>query len=376
MDDWTLSCHTSWRRVCSRVHSPTRGNRSVAQQHEIMNDRPVRNVLIIVAMEQETMPLVKRFDLKRCPDKTFLPGAPFVGWSGNVGDIVLRVVWCGRDPRFGGVNNVATTAAAVATYASIAAFGTPELLVSAGTAGGFNAAGAAVGDCFMSAKCIFHARRIPSDGGHALEEYGFGHFRSPPLGALAARAGLKVGVISTSDSLDSSNIDLELMRSEGAAVKEMEAASVAWVCQTLSVPFVALKAITDIVDGAHATRDEFESNLHMASAALQQKVELVLQLIANTKLSEWAGNRGSTGDGKMSSGMQQPNGGKGAEACGSAAAATLPSKQPDDGRPARSTRSQALAFATAFAALVAGVALGAVAGKRLATGSGTRRGFM
>ena len=144
---WTIGrcrvCHASWRRVCSRVHSPTRGNRSVAQQHEIMNDRPVRNVLIIVAMEQETMPLVKRFDLKRCPDKTFLPGAPFVGWSGNVGDIVLRVVWCGRDPRFGGVNNVATTAAAVATYASIAAFGTPELLVSAGT-GGFNAAGAAV----------------------------------------------------------------------------------------------------------------------------------------------------------------------------------------------------------------------------------------
>ena len=114
-----------------------------------MNDIPVRNVLIIVAMEQETMPLVKRFDLKRCPDKTFLPGAPFVGWSGNVGDIVLRVVWCGRDPRFGGVNNVATTAAAVATYASIAAFGTPELLISAGTAGGFNAAGATVGDCFM-----------------------------------------------------------------------------------------------------------------------------------------------------------------------------------------------------------------------------------
>lgn len=324
-----------------------------------MNAGPVHNVLIVVAMEQETMPLVRRFDLKRCPDTTFLPGAPFVAWSGKVGDVRLRVVWCGRDPRFGGVNNVATTAAAVATYAAIASFGRPDLLISAGTAGGFKAAGAAVGDCFLSAKCIFHARRIPSDEGHTLEEYGFGHFRSPPLSALAARAGLKVGVISTSDSLDSSSIDLELMRSEGAAVKEMEAASVAWVCQTLSVPFVALKAITDIVDGAHATRSEFESNLHMASAALQQKVELVLQLIANTKLSQWAASDGNPGGAAAGSTPQQASGGDGSEVYKSTAGSSASfSKQRGDGG------AMPMAYAATFAALIAGVALGVMASSR------------
>lgn len=41
------------------------------------------------------------------------------------------------------------------------------------------------------------------DGG-TLEEYGFGHFRSPPLMKLAHEAGLKLGVVSTSDSLDCS----------------------------------------------------------------------------------------------------------------------------------------------------------------------------
>ena len=56
---------------------------------------------------------------------------------------------------------------------------------------------------------------------------------------------------------------------EGAGVKEMECAAVAWVCEKLRVPFVALKSITDIVDGDKATRDEFESNLRTASAALQ-----------------------------------------------------------------------------------------------------------
>lgn len=250
------------------------------------SELPVRNVIIIVAMEQEASPLVERFQLQRLRNDIFLPGAPFIAWQGEVGKLTLRVVWCGRDPRFGGVNNVATTAAAVCTYASIAAFGPPELLISAGTAGGFRLAGAAIGDVYLSSKCVFHSRRIPSDEGTSFEEYGFGHFRSPPLGKLARDAGLKMGVVSTSDSLDCSLQDLELMRGEGAAVKEMEAAAVAWTCQALNVPFVALKAITDIVDGEHATRGEFDANLRAASDALQGKVEATLTLLANTRLRD------------------------------------------------------------------------------------------
>jgi hypothetical protein len=78
--------------------------------------------------------------------------------------------------------------------------------------------------------------------------YGFGHFRSPPLAGLARHCRLKTGVVSTSDSLDATAGDLELLRAEGAAVKEMEAAAVAWVCQQVRTPFFALKSITDIVD--------------------------------------------------------------------------------------------------------------------------------
>ena len=108
-----------------------------------------------------------------------------------------------------------------------------------------------------------------------------------------------MGVVSTSDSLDASPLDLELLRAEGAAVKEMEAASIAWVCEQLAVNFFALKSITDIVDhsddDAHAhsggdggddalqqqqpesetdaasgdTRTQFERNLEKASNNLQ-----------------------------------------------------------------------------------------------------------
>ena len=248
----------------------------------------VRRIMIIVAMEQEMMPIVASLGLHTVDPSPFLPGAPFVAWEGEVnGDTAIHAVWCGRDPRFGNVNNVATTAAAVATYAAVAAFGAPDLLLSAGTAGGFASMGAAVGDVFLSTKCVFHSRRIPGDAGQ-LEEYGFGHLRSPPLIGLVTAAGLKSGVVSTSDSLDASELDLELMRSEGAAVKEMEAAAVAWVCSTLAVPFVAIKSITDIVDGPHATAEEFYSNLATASEQLQQKVQLVIRLLRGTRLRAWA----------------------------------------------------------------------------------------
>jgi 5'-methylthioadenosine nucleosidase len=237
----------------------------------------VQSVTLIMAMEQEAAPIVARYSLKRA-DESFLPGAPFVAWSGTAEKgLKLNVVWCGYDKRFG-VNNVATTAAAVATYASVVAFGKVDLIVSAGTAGAFGQRGAKICDVFLSSKCIFHSRRIPDGVTGVLEEYGFGHFRSPPLYRLAREAGLQVGVISTADSLDCSPTDMALLLAEGAVVKEMEAAAVAWVCQQLAIPFIALKSITDIIDSGESTREEFDRNLAAAAQALQVKLVLLLEL--------------------------------------------------------------------------------------------------
>jgi 5'-methylthioadenosine nucleosidase len=151
--------------------------------------------------------------------------------------------------------------------------------------------GAGLGDVYVSTKCVFHSRRIPAadaaSGVQSLEEYGFGHYRSPPLAQLASAVGAKLGVVSTSDSLDCSPDDLNLMRSEGAAVKEMEAAAIAWVCQQASVPFFALKAITDIVDGPHATQTEFYQNLSTASRSLQQKLSAMVACFEQHPLSHW-----------------------------------------------------------------------------------------
>jgi len=116
---------------------------------------------------------------------------------------------------------------------------------------------------------------------------GFGHFRSPPLYRLAREAELQIGVVSTADSLDCSPTDLAILLAEGAVVKEMEAAAVAWVCQQLSIPFVALKSVTDIIDGGESTRDEFDRNLAAAALRLQEKLETVLNLLSGTTLASW-----------------------------------------------------------------------------------------
>ena len=279
--------------------------------------KPVRCVMLVVAMEQEAAPIIERFKLQRLAHQ-FLPGAPMVAWEAKISglspnneesrerhrhtergterdthneesDLVLRLVWCGRDVRYSG-NNVGTTAAAVACYAAVAALGAPDLVLSVGTAGGFAQLGARVCDVYLSTKCVYHARRIPesTSGGTEIEEYGIGHYRSPPLYKLVRDAGLKAGVVSTSDSLDSVSRDMELMLSEGAAVKEMEAAAVAWVCKQLGIPFAALKSITDLVDEEEVTVEVFEANLDAAAKALMEKLVTVLDLLAGTPLEAWA----------------------------------------------------------------------------------------
>ena len=67
---------------------------------------------------------------------------PFKAYSGKIPDKNLEVVvvWAGGDPRFPG-NNVGTTASTASAYASILGF-QPDLVHSAGTAGGFSSTSA------------------------------------------------------------------------------------------------------------------------------------------------------------------------------------------------------------------------------------------
>lgn len=56
-------------------------------------------------------------------------------------------------------------------------------------------------------------------------------------------------MVSSGNSLDYTEQDMTFMLSNKVAVKEMEAAAVAWVASMFQTPMFCLKSITDIVDG-------------------------------------------------------------------------------------------------------------------------------
>jgi 5'-methylthioadenosine nucleosidase len=182
------------------------------------------------------------------------------------------VAFPGAHPRFG-VDAIGSVPAALLTHAVISRF-SPRRVINAGTAGGFEARGGAVGDVYLGASpVVFHDRRIALPG---FEAMGVGSFPVQGDAALAQKLGVKLGTVSTGDSLDCTPEDARRLDASGAAVKEMEAAAVAWVCERHQVPLVLIKAITDLVDHHEATADQFTRNYALAverlSAVLQQAV--------------------------------------------------------------------------------------------------------
>ncbi len=76
------------------------------------------------------------------------------------------------------------------------------------------------------------------------------------------------------------------MLANGAVVKDMEAAAVAWVAELSKTPFLSLKVVTDLVDGGVLTQDEFLANLSTAATILQEKLLLVVDFVAGRPLSD------------------------------------------------------------------------------------------
>ena len=186
-----------------------------------------------------------------------------------------------------GVDNVGTVPAAVTAYLAVQALA-PDVVVSAGTAGGFASRGAAIADVYLATGYSNHDRRIPME---AFDKYGVWAFDAHPAPRLAAAAGLKQGPVSTGNSFDACPEDLAGMAATGAAVKEMEAAGIVWATHLFDVPLLALKSVTDIVDGDRPTGEEFLANLGAASKALH--VSFWVQMVGRgEKRGRTVGSRG------------------------------------------------------------------------------------
>lgn len=252
-----------------------------ADHHTTNTNKTIKSVVLVFAMDAEAQPLVQKLGLLRDDPPKLMQPSPAVTYSGKVGDLEVHVVWNGKCAK-NGVDLVGTVAASLATYLALQAFA-PDLVISAGTAGGFKARDAAIGDVFVSSAKINHDRRIPIPG---FDAYGLDYTPSTPTPNLQKALGLKVGLVTSGNSLDYTEKCLSIMTAHNAAVKEMEAAAIAWVASMFGTPMFCVKAVTDIVDGDRPTQEEFLENLTAAAMALQQKLPLVLDFVAGKQVSE------------------------------------------------------------------------------------------
>nr|GMD11021.1 5'-methylthioadenosine/S-adenosylhomocysteine nucleosidase 2-like [Ipomoea batatas] len=216
------------------------------------DDRPVSTIVFVIAMQTEALPLVNKFQLVEDVDPPFPKGVPWVRYYGNYKDLNLNIVCPGKDTVLG-------------------------------TAGGFKAKGASIGDVFVASHAAFHDRRIPIP---VFDLYGVGLRQAFPTPNLLKELNLKVGKLSTGDSLDMSPVDESSITANDATVKDMEGAAVAYVSDLLKVPAILLKAVTDIVDGDKPTAEEFLQNLAAVAAALDEAATQIVDFISGKSLSE------------------------------------------------------------------------------------------
>lgn len=206
-----------------------------------------KRVALLFAMEAEARPVIQSLKLVRQPSFGD-PRLPFEHYSGFFKDsFELLLSLNGKDSRFG-VDQIGTEPATLNSYVTFSQF-KPDLCINAGTAGGFTHRNAIIGDVYLSIESVrFHDHRIPIPG---FDRYGIGDFPVMSLPGMAETLGLKTGVISTGNSLDCTPADSALLERNNASVKEMEAAAIAGMAHLLKIPFMGLKAITDLVDSSH-----------------------------------------------------------------------------------------------------------------------------
>lgn len=237
----------------------------------------IRNIVIAVAMEAEASPFVTHLSLEK--DDSFFPEkSPFKAFVGIHESCQLTVVTNGKDTVYGtGVDNVGTVPAALASYLALQKLdGKVDLLINAGTCGGFKRKGAEIGDVFLTTASTNHDRRIQIPD---FVPYGIGKLDSTDVSELAKTLNFKTGICTTGNSLDKHDVDELHMKENDASVKDMEAAAIAWSCNLHETPHFGIKVVTDIVDGDVPTHHEFLANLQTAAKSLQNALPKVIEYI-------------------------------------------------------------------------------------------------
>ncbi len=233
--------------------------------------------VIIVAMEVEAKPIIEQIGMHELSD-IFDPRLPMIAYEADQNANIILVT-NGKCP-VNQCDRIGTQAAAVTAWESIRVLN-PDLIISAGTAGGFKQHQTEIGDVYLSNEIKYHNRRAPFP---EFEQYLLGNYGIFSTSEIANKLGMKSGLVSSGDSVYAEQDDLKFMTEHGTRCKEMEAAAIAEIAQLANIDMFAIKVITDFVDLEHCPYEQFMKNYRHAIERLKSAVANVLNELYNQAL--------------------------------------------------------------------------------------------
>ncbi len=172
----------------------------------------------------------------------------------------------------GKVNAAAGACAAIASGA--------DVVLNFGVAGGLAPEKTEVGKVYLIEKAVEYDFDIHELSGKEVgtlpdEAENFLPLALPPL-PYPRRA------LGTGDRFDDSPLDHALLLRLGCDVRDMEGGAIAQVCKYAGVPFVSVKAISDVY-GSGSTTEQFRKNCALALSSLEKRLPEVFASLGGSK---------------------------------------------------------------------------------------------
>ena len=239
----------------------------------------VKSILLVIAMQGEADPILDALGLSG-PGKPVEPPLPPIFYSTTHGGLKVHLVVNGQDPMYQ-LDSFGTDAAGLSTYLGVKAF-SPDLVISAGVAGGFKSR-AEIGDVYLSKDSMRYFDRRVSITSPNYQDYAIGFYPVIDASKMASDLGLKTGVVVTGGSFENSLIDDRQIRNLDGSAVEMEAAAVARMSMLLGKPFMAAKAVVDF-DDAVGFASQFDQNFKIATTNLAKQLLRIMEYLANNEV--------------------------------------------------------------------------------------------
>ena len=262
------------------------------EEEVVEENKLVNNLLIHITLADEAAYFIETLKLKLV--ENYFESYPFRVYENMVDKKSLKITLLvnGEAPeskdKAGNVRMVPTAVALEAYLCKAKA--KPDLIINAGTCGGFEYNKAKIGDAILVTESFILDSNIPIAFPVTLEnsetiivepykKYSTDNIVLTKLSMLAKELNLIEGPCGTGNSLDYVERDLVRLKANGAFAKDMELHALAWMCQYNKIPLTSLKIVTDIVELEDPVGDQFVANLVAASQSLNVNLIKIIEYI-------------------------------------------------------------------------------------------------